>query len=403
VLSDNGTAIAHNGNQIVGFDIHTHGATFQYSRVLNVPGAPPGRLATALLQAATADGGAAAILFAENGPEVALLDSFGNASFPAVGAAYSDVTYAGGNQFYGFFPPDAPDSVFLFAVPEMEPADSEWPEFQSSQGKQRDSNPVVITKVDVSRGMVGNEYAVQVMGHNFGSLPHLTLTDETGNPVPEAQIKVKQVGYDPSSRTIFSAFQIAPDAPGGKVFVRVEAGRRASNLDSKAMFFVQIPTRLIRDGSYGPNKDGLGGIIILNNGNAFNIYGDIAKRNECGIYENIAYLLQDQEQHSINAAYLIFEEFSDYKSTNPKLTIPKDQFQEVALNQSRIGDIQLFAMQAPACPGPNDNESFTQRISVVARDKTRSMAYHVLNNEIVRGYSSGEPLLTITITIPVVQ
>ena len=128
-------------------------------------------------------------------------------------------------------------------------------------------------------------------------------------------------------------------------------------------------------------------------------YGNILATNECGVYRNIGYLLQDQQSpsHTIQGDYTLHEHFFNYTTDVPGLTVPPDVDNPIVFAQVRLGDTQFFGKRSPSCPGSNDHEQFDQSLSVVIGSTSYPLT---MVNTIQRGYYSGTARVKVTITTP---
>jgi hypothetical protein len=154
---------------------------------------------------------------------------------------------------------------------------------------------------------------------------------------------------------------------------------------------------MIRDTTYG--TAGLGPVVAITNGTVVDINGTPLLTNQCGVYENIGYLLQDQNAPSqtIQGNYTLREHFSNYSTSVTGLTVPPDQNNPIVFTQIRLGDTQYFGKTAPKCPAANDHESFDQSLTVIVGSSSYPLS---TVNTIQRGYYSGTPNVTVTIKTP---
>jgi hypothetical protein len=242
-----------------------------------------------------------------------------------------------------------------------------------------------ITSISPPRGLIGNSLTVTINGSGFNAS---NLSVSAGSDI-QVSINSSNAGQ------IQATFAIAVTANGGNHNVTVTAGGQPS---SPANFYVQIPQTMIRDSSYGTN--GLGSLVTITNGNVVDIYGNTLLSNECGVYRNIGYLLEDQESPAqmIQGNYTLFEHFTNYTTSVIGLTVPPDVNNPIAYAQTRLGDTQFFGTRAPTCPGSNDHEGFDQNLTVVL-DSSHSYLLSIVNH-IDRGYYSGTATANVTITHP---
>jgi len=245
----------------------------------------------------------------------------------------------------------------------------------------------VITSISPGEALIGNTVAISISGSGFGSNPNILA--------PSAITVTIQSARD---NQIDATFAISNSiAPGNQA---IGVTNTQSGLNSNLVsFYVQVPTTLIRDSDYG--SGGLGPVNVITDGSVINIYGDTIKTNQCGVYENIGYLLVDQHTpplaEAIYGNYDLHEHFSNYSSTVQNQTAPNDVDNPIVLAQTILGDTQYYGKNAPSCPGSNDNETFDQSLSVIIGTSTYPLT---IVNHIQRGFYSGTGNVTVTITNP---
>ncbi len=245
----------------------------------------------------------------------------------------------------------------------------------------------VISTLSPGEGLIGNTVAISISGSGFGSNP--TILAPTAITVTIQSAKDNQID---------ATFAISNSiAPGNQA---IGVTNTQSNLNSNLVnFYVQVPTTLIRDSDYG--SGGLGPVNVITNGSVINIYGDTIRTSQCGVYENIGYLLIDQHTpplaQPIYGNYDLHEHFSNYSSTVQGQTVPNDVDNPIVLAQTILGDTQYYGKTVPSCPGSNDNETFDQSLSVIIGTSTYPLT---MVNHIQRGFYSGTGNVTVTITNP---
>lgn len=97
-----------------------------------------------------------------------------------------------------------------------------------------------------------------------------------------------------SSTEINARFNIAADAPGGNHAVTVTTSTGLSSNPS-GNFFVQIPSRIVPHDIPGRTTNGKGPVVVVNNGDIVDLSGNVLASNQCGVYQNVAYVLVDQQ------------------------------------------------------------------------------------------------------------
>lgn len=141
---------------------------------------------------------------------------------------------------------------------------------------------------------------------------------------------------------------------------------------------------------------GVGPLTIVNGGTVFDLNGRPLFSNQCGVYRNYAFDIEESNGTSINGAYAFTESFSNYSTTVNNLTAPPSNTWNFRGN-GEVTDIQYFGKSAPACPAANDHESFdmTFKVTVSQQDFPLSTVQHVN-----RGYYGGTATVDATITTP---
>ncbi len=386
VLGENNTAFGV-GLQIVAFDVTS------ITPIWNTPFlAPKG----ANLVGPTSDGGllAAELTSAPFGSADALesFNTSGTSSLLSLPSGTDAPSVFDETKLLTIFA-DTGEMLPSTALPSITSNPSAWLP-QGNTPQQRAPLPVQINKLSKTRALVGSTFHVVIQGAllkqitSFDGGSDLTITV---TPIDQANATNNVLG---------ATFAVAANAAAGahKIIATLKNGKK---ITSKQDFFVQIPTTLVRDSSFGANHDGLGGVVSITNGNVVDIFGQTVRTHRCGIYENIGYLLNDQEGQTIDGDYSLAEHFTNYTASNQALSLPPDQQQTVQDGQSRLGDTQFFGTISPPCPGPNDNEAFDQQFSVLIGTGTNTTTYPLtMVNHIERGFFAGTPRIDVTITHP---
>ncbi len=141
-------------------------------------------------------------------------------------------------------------------------------------------------------------------------------------------------------------------------------------------------------------------VVVVNNGNVVDYFGNVLRTGYCGVYQNFASDLLDQSGNKIITTniFSFSESFSNYVSTFggtvPGGPLTSDQNTGI----QRLADTQAFGGPYPAnCPGTNDNESFDQTFSL----KIDGTTYPLTTvRHISRGNFSGTLNVNVTTTSP---
>ncbi|MGB2592606.1 MAG: hypothetical protein WBG02_02895 [Candidatus Acidiferrum sp.] len=242
-----------------------------------------------------------------------------------------------------------------------------------------------ITSISPSEGLIGNTVSVSIAGKGFGSSPSIVAPSGITPAIQSS-----------SDTQISATLAISTSVAGGNQPIQV-TNTQSSTTSSAVNFYVQIPQTLVRSPDYGTN--GLGPVNVLTNGSVINIYGDTELTNQCGVYEVIGYQLVDQRSPAqyIYGNYDLEEQFSNFSSTVVGQTAPPTQDNPIVISQTILGDTQYYGKTAPSCPGPNDNEQFTQSLSVIIGGKSYPLT---MVNTIQMGFYSGTGNVTVTINTP---
>jgi hypothetical protein len=237
-----------------------------------------------------------------------------------------------------------------------------------------------IGSISPTLGLAGSTVTVTITGVGFST---------SGTIIAGGGITANVQSW--SDTQIVAQLQI-PSSAEGPQNIQVQVAGQTSQAKQ---FTGQLPRKLIRYNFNGaPN--GIGPLTTITNGNVVNLAGQVLLTNQCGVYRNYAYTLVDKNSNEIDssAAITFWETFSNYKGP---ATLPKSQSTSQNLN-SVEADIQYFGKNASAgCPGPNDNESFTQNFYVILNSTRYDLSTTI---SISRGYFSGTAQVNETITIP---
>jgi hypothetical protein len=197
--------------------------------------------------------------------------------------------------------------------------------------------------------------AVTIKGTGFG-----TVKNNVSVMVAGTGITAEVDSVIPT--TILASFTIAANADPGDHAVIVKVRNQSS---ASKNFFVQIPTRLIRENFQGATN-GIGPLVVITNGDVKDLSGNILLSNRCGVYRNIAYRLVDQSNPPnpiIIDSYLLTESFDTYSSTIPGATAPSDLARNVS-GLSIANDTLYIGNPAPNCLGSDHHEAMNQHFTV---------------------------------------
>jgi Bacterial Ig-like domain (group 2) len=207
-----------------------------------------------------------------------------------------------------------------------------------------------ITSITPSRGLVGSSIPVTINGRGFR--PGQT----TVNPGAGITASVSSV----SATQVQASFAVAADAAGGNRGVTVTARSRTSNASN---FFVQIPTSLVFHEIPGRTTNGKGPVVV-DNGNIVDLSGNVLATNQCGVYQNVSYVLVDQEGQRIFQPFRLIEEFAN--NAAPKRTTDHPA-------NTIITDIHSRSRTAPSCLLFDEHDSLVQGFDVVTGGRTFSL------------------------------
>jgi hypothetical protein len=103
----------------------------------------------------------------------------------------------------------------------------------------------------------------------------------------------------------------------------------------------------------------------------------------CGVYRNYAFDLVDQDNDPISSTYTAIEYFSDHSGG-----LALQEVQIPVIPNAFITDLMYFGKVYPDCPGPNDNETFTQKVKVVFGSTVTKLLTEIV---VSRGFFNGVP------------
>jgi len=156
-----------------------------------------------------------------------------------------------------------------------------------------------------------------------------------------------------------------------------------------------MPSKLERF-DYPGVPNGYGPLTLTSNTNneVRDVNGNILPgfTNQCGVYRNLVYELEDQEGESITQPFDITETFSNYSGV---ASLPANR--QGHSSTGLLQDTMYFGKTLPDCPGLNDNESFDQRFFVTIGVTQYNLSTVV---HISRGRSSGNWFVDVTTTTP---
>lgn len=177
-----------------------------------------------------------------------------------------------------------------------------------------------------------------------------------------------------------------PDPCGCSTIVR--------HFTPQAQVAVLVPSKLKRLDFPPRAPNGIGPMIVIMDETVLDTAGNPipGKDHQCGAYRNLAYEVVDQNGDSFNYPYVITEQFSNYQGPD---SLPADFAQSVS--QNAVGDTMYFGKRAPACLGPNDHESFEQRVVVKYKNKDYPLSTVI---SVSRGRFAGTYKVDVVITTP---
>lgn len=158
-------------------------------------------------------------------------------------------------------------------------------------------------------------------------------------------------------------------------------------------FYVQIPTHFQRYNLPPEAPGGIGPVVTLTDGTAYNLSGGVMATNACGVYENFVFDIADQQSTQItNGNVTVTEVFSNISippGPTPATNVP------INLVSQGMQDFQMWALTYPACPTNNQSldMSWTVQVGSVIYPAT-TVVY------ITKGNFSGTFNVTSSITTP---
>jgi hypothetical protein len=236
--------------------------------------------------------------------------------------------------------------------------------------------------ISPAQGLIGTTITVTITGSGFGATP--TVNAGTGITVT----------YNSRGDTsITASFAIASNAPAGNnsVVVTTTSGTALPAVN----FYVQIPTHFQRYNQPPEAPGGLGPVITLVNGTAYNLAGAVVATNFCGVYENFLFDIADQQGTQItNGNVTVTEVFSNI--TNPPGPTPATNV-PINLVSQGMSDIQIYGYTYPTCLANNQNQALdmTWTVTVGSTPYPATTIVHI-----TKGNFSGTLNVTSTITTP---
>jgi hypothetical protein len=201
-----------------------------------------------------------------------------------------------------------------------------------------------ITGITPSRGLIGSTINVTITGRGFRS----------GQTSVNAGDGVTASISSVSATQIQANFSIAADTAGGNRSVTVTSRSQTSNSN---YFFVQIPRRLMFYDIPGRTTNGKGPVVIIDDGDIVDLSGNVKAHNQCGVYQNVAYVLVDQEGQRIVQPFTLIEEFASNAEPSRRFDIPANKI---------ITDIHSRSRTVPACLLFDEHDSLVQGFTVIS-------------------------------------
>jgi len=201
-----------------------------------------------------------------------------------------------------------------------------------------------ITSITPARGLIGTATAVTIRGRSFGSNPSVII----------GGMGVTYSGSGGSTTQLTGTLNVAADATIGDHSVQVSNKGQRSNAVN---FIVQLPTRLVPFDIPDRTTNGKGPVVVIDNGDIVDLSGNVRATNQCGVYQNVAYVLVDQAGQRIVQPYTLIEEFAFNAQPSQTFNLPANAI---------ITDIHSRSRTAPACLGFNEHDELVQGFTVVA-------------------------------------
>jgi len=158
---------------------------------------------------------------------------------------------------------------------------------------------------------------------------------------------------------------------------------------------VQVPTHFQRYDQPPEAPGGLGPVISLANGTAYDLSGKAVAVNVCGVYENFVFDIADQQGTQItNGTVKVTEVFSNI--TNPPGPTPATNV-SINLVSQGVQDIQIYGFTYPTCPANNQNQALDMTWTVLIGSTVYPVTTVV---HITKGNFNGTLNVTSSITTP---
>ncbi len=239
-----------------------------------------------------------------------------------------------------------------------------------------------ITSISPAQGLVGTAINVTVTGTGFAS----GATVSAGSNISVSSVSVK------SSTQITATFTPTnSSSAGGDQAVTVTSGGQKSNSKN---FFDQIPTHF-QFVTVAGAPGGKGPIVPVTNGNVVALNGQVIQSNYCGVYENFAYEILDQQSNPLlNGAATGTEVFTNISvPPGPTPVVLAINFATQAWN-----DTQAWKGTYPKfCPTNNDNQALDYSMTM----KIGSTVYPLVTTvHYTKGNFNGTLNVTAAITVP---
>lgn len=244
--------------------------------------------------------------------------------------------------------------------------------------------PPTIQSISPDQGLVGAAINVTIAGSGFSS----------GTPsVTAPNISVSNVSVSSDTQITATFTPTNSSSAGGNQGVTVSVGGGpASNPNN---FYVQVPTHF-QFVSVSGAPGGKGPVITLTNGSVVNLAGQVLPTNFCGVYENFAYEILDQQATPspiLNGTATVTEVFSNI--TNPPGPTPS--VNTISFATQGETDTQAYGKTYPTCLSTNQNQAldytFTVQIGSTVYPLTTVVHY-------TKGNFNGTLNVTAAITTP---
>jgi hypothetical protein len=198
-----------------------------------------------------------------------------------------------------------------------------------------------ISSISPAQGLVGVGIGVTITGTGFAS----GAAVNAGSNVSVSSISVA------SSTQITATFTPTnSSSAGGNQAVTVSVpGSQPSNSKN---FLNQVPTHFQRYDQPPEAPGGIGPVITLADGTAYNLSGKVMALNACGVYENFIFDIADQQNTQItNGNVTVTEVFSNVSSP------PGPTPATINLVSQGMQDFQIYAFTYPTCPANNQHQT----------------------------------------------